>query len=309
MKLKRICLLIGIMALVNVAMAQQRAITSTYAYNGLTINPAYAGSLNVLSVIGVNRKQWINQAGAPETSLLTAHTSLASNQVGVGLFAMKDKIGVHEDVAFYGSYAYKIKTSIGILAMGLQGGFNSRASNFSDLNLLSPDPALSGTVRRFSPNFGTGLYFANPYFYAGFAVPYIVQNKTFDIPEGSNSDIVSRESRYYYFSSGIVLPLSSNVKLSPTCLLRAQENTRVGWDLAANLIFESIAYLGVNVRNNGELTFFGQVILNENMRIGYAYEATTNALANNSAGSHEILLNYRIKLKNYRKDPQCPVYF
>ena len=56
--------------------AQQRSTTTTYPYNGLLINPAYAGSLNLLSVIAVHRKQWINVEGAPTYTALSANSSL-----------------------------------------------------------------------------------------------------------------------------------------------------------------------------------------------------------------------------------------
>ena len=51
------------------ASGQQRAITSTYMFNGLVINPAYAGSLNLLSITGVHRDQWVNVDGAPNSRL------------------------------------------------------------------------------------------------------------------------------------------------------------------------------------------------------------------------------------------------
>ncbi len=290
--------------------AQQRALTSMYQYNPLSLNPAYAGSLNILSVIGVHRKQWINVEGAPQFTNLSAHTSLMGNRIGVGFYTSSDKIGVTEDFSFYGSYAYKISTSFGILAMGVSGGFNNRKSDFTQLELVNnTDPYLTGNVSRFSPNFGTGVYFANPVFYAGFSVPYLLENKTLEIDEIASSNEESRESRNYYITSGIIFPLAPNVKISPAILLRGQEQSRFEWDISTNVIFDDIAYVGINVRNSGEITLMGQVILNENFRIGYAYDMTTNSLGNNSAGSHEILLNYRIKLRNYRKDPQCPVYF
>mgnify|MGYP006275274327 CR=1 FL=1 len=290
---------------------QQRAITSTYPYNMLVLNPAYAGSLNVLSVIGVHRKQWINHPGAPETTMLSAHNSFASNRIGVGLFAINDKTGVVTDNSLYASYAYKIKTPIGILAMGLQGGFNQRVMDYTKLQLLDEgDPLLSQAPSRFSPNFGSGVYFANPNIYIGFAVPYILENKLISIGEGGSiSTTDARESRTYYFMSGVVLPLTSSIKLNPSILVRGQEQNRLGYDITANLIFDDIAYAGVTVRNSGEIVFLGQLILNENIRVGYAYDASVSSLAQSNAGSHEILLNYRIKLHNFKKDPLCPVYF
>ncbi len=293
------------------SIGQQRAITSTYMFNGLVINPAYAGSLNVLSVTAVHRDQWVNVDGAPRFQVFNAHTSLLSNRIGVGLIASKDQVGVHEDTGLFGTYAYKIRTQYGILAMGLQGGFNSRRSNFNTLLLLdNSDPLLLGEQTNFTPNFGTGLYFANPDFFIGISVPYILENRVYDnIPELDDSFINTRESRYYYGTIGGVIHLNDMVKLNPSVLIRKQEEAPIGWDLNVNVIFEEIAYAGVNIRRGGDLTFLAQMILNENLRVGYAYDAITNDLNDYSAGSHEILVNYRIKLRNYKKDPQCPVYF
>ncbi len=311
MKGLKIAFVICLMTLISInAIGQTRPLTSTYQYNLLLINPAYAGSLNIFSAIAVHRAQWINVPGAPEFTSISVNNSFLSNRVGVGFHANRDKIGITNDMSLYTSYAYKIKTSLGILSMGLSGGFNHRNTNFDNLEVLDPrDPYLSGQISKFAPNFGTGLYFANPVFYAGFSVPYLLENKTLVVDEIINSTEESRESRNYYFTSGIIFPIGPNMKLSPAFILRGQERSRFEFDVSANVIFDDIAYVGINVRNSLEITLMGQVILNENFRVGYAYDATTGPLANTSAGSHEILLNYRIKLRNYRKDPQCPVYF
>ncbi|MFK7952774.1 MAG: type IX secretion system membrane protein PorP/SprF [Ekhidna sp.] len=286
---------------------QQRPVISTYMFNGLSLNPAYAGSLNVLSATFVHRKQWINVDGAPTSQVFSAHSSFYSNKIGVGIQATRDKIGVHEETSFYGSYAYKMKTSIGILAMGLSGGFDNRISDFSQLNILdTSDPNFNSIPTRFTPNFGTGIYLANPHFYAGVSVPYIIENNLYEVENGTSD---SKESRYYYATGGIILGLTPNIKLSPSALIRYQEQSRLGIDLNATIIFDGIAYAGVSYRSGDALVFLTQLILNENFRFGYAYDATVNPLANHSRGTHELLLNYRIKLKNYKKDPQCPVYF
>ncbi len=290
--------------------AQQRAITSTYPFNGLLLNPAYAGSLNVLSVIAVHRKQWVNIEGAPVYQAFTAHNSFMSNQIGVGLSVTHDVVGVTESFSTYASYAYKIHTSIGVLSMGIQGGFDNRRSDYRDLDLLDPnDPLLAGAISRFTPNVGLGFYFANPYMYAGISAPYIIENKTLDINEGNNSISDARESRYYYFTSGLILPLADKVKISPSILMRKQEENRLSYEITGLLIFEDIAYLGLSVRNAGDIVFLGQLLLNENIRVGYAYDAATSDLGGSTTGSHEIMVNYRIKLNNFKKHPGCPVYF
>jgi len=291
---------------------QQRPVMSTYMFNGLVLNPAYAGSLNIFSASFMHRKQWINVEGAPTSNIFTANTSLHGNQVGVGILAVRDVIGVHQESALYLSGAYKIRTSAGILSMGLSGGFDNRRSNFSELNILrQDDQLLSGIPTRFTPNFGAGLYFANPVMYVGVSVPYIIENRLFNIDaenaiEGTVTS--ARESRYYYGTGGLIFDLSPSIKLSPSVLVRYQEQSRVGWDLNGTVIFDGIAYIGVSYRSGDALVFLTQLILNENFRVGYAYDTTVNALNESSRGTHEIMLNYRIEL-NLGKDPQCPVYF
>ena len=294
------------------AWSQQRPVMSTYMFNGLALNPAYAGSLNIFSASFLHRKQWINVAGAPTSNIFTANTALHGNQIGIGIQATRDIIGVHEETAFYFSGAYKIRTSAGILAMGLSGGFDNRRSDFTTLNLLrQDDQLLSGIPSRFTPNFGAGLYFANPVMYAGVSAPYIIENRLFNIDtenaiEGTVTS--ARESRYYYGTGGVIFNLSQNVKLSPSVLLRYQEQSRLGWDLNGTIIFDGVAYAGVSYRSGDALVFLTQLILNENFRVGYAYDTTVNALDEASRGTHEIMLNYRIEL-NLGNDPQCPVYF
>lgn len=300
---------IVLIMMVSCAFAQQRPVMSTYMFNGLALNPAYAGSLNILSASFLHRKQWINVDGAPVSNIVSVHSSFYGNQIGLGLQASQDVIGVHKESALYFSGAYKIKTSAGILAMGLSGGFDNRRSDFTQLNILNQeDELLTGTPTRFTPNFGTGIYFANPRMYVGISVPYILENSLYQVQaDGTTSD--AKESRYYYATGGIVFDINQSVKFSPSALIRHQEQSRLGWDLNATIIFDGIAYAGVSYRSGDALVFLTQLILNENFRIGYAYDATVNALNNHSRGTHEIMLNYRVKLKNYKKDPQCPVYF
>ena len=147
--------------------------------------------------------------------------------------------------------------------------------------------------------------------YAGLSAPYILENQLFNIDDENVIDgtvTSATESRYYYGTGGIIFNLSQNVKLSPSILLRYQEQSRVGWDLNATVIFDGVAYAGVSYRSGDAIVFLTQLILNENFRLGYAYDTTVNALDESSRGTHEIMLNYRIEL-NIGKDPQCPVYF
>src|SRR5690349_25017905 len=108
------------------ARAQHSIVYSQYLFNGLLINPAYAGSHVQLSASLTYRNQWINFQGAPVTATFGAHTSLYKGKVGVGLLTTVDKIGSYTNTGFFGSYAYIIKDPVrrGYFSMGVSAGFN-----------------------------------------------------------------------------------------------------------------------------------------------------------------------------------------
>ncbi|MFY0655094.1 MAG: type IX secretion system membrane protein PorP/SprF [Cyclobacteriaceae bacterium] len=289
------------------AFSQQRPVVSTYMFNGLLLNPAYAGSLDEFSATVTNRNQWVNVDGAPNSQSISAHTTWVENRVGTGLTIQRDAVGAHEQFSVYASYAYKIHMSGGILAMGLQGGFDNRISNLNQLNWYDPTDPLNLRITRFNPNFGTGLYFANRKFFAGLSVPYILKPRIFNVTDGTGSE--AREARYYYFNFGNVMELSPTLKLNPSFLLRMQERANIGYDVNVNLIFSDIIYAGVSYRSGDAVVFLTQLVLNDNFRVGYAYDAVSSSLNAFTAGTHEIMLNYRKKIRGSKKHPLCPVYF
>ena len=71
---------------------QHFPIYSQYLLNGLAINPAYAGSRDVLSSSIMYRKQWMGFDGAPATSTFSAHTPLKNRKIGLGLQIVKEEI-------------------------------------------------------------------------------------------------------------------------------------------------------------------------------------------------------------------------
>jgi len=57
---------------------------SQYLQNGLMINPAYAGTREVLSFFMSGRLQWAGIDGAPKSETLSLHSLLKDDRVGLG---------------------------------------------------------------------------------------------------------------------------------------------------------------------------------------------------------------------------------
>src|SRR6267154_574136 len=293
----------------SILYGQQRPIQSLYMFDPLLVNPAFAGSQVQLSATAIYRNQWVNLDGAPKTFTQTAHSGFRKYRVGVGYILSNDQIGIHNDVGFYGVYSYKIPLwKKGTLSMGLQGGFNNLRTNYDLLTLKSQqDMFLSGTISVFNPNVGAGLYYRQDNFYVGFSVPYILDNRVVGLDQDTSK--LSKQERYYYVMGGFSKKLSNTVKVVPSTLVRFQDNAPVSFDLNAFLVFYDPIGLGCSYRLNDSVIPMFELSLNENFHVGYAYDMTTSALNRYSNGSHEVMINYRIRIPRLHKGLECPTYW
>ncbi|MTI21206.1 type IX secretion system membrane protein PorP/SprF [Fulvivirga sp. RKSG066] len=287
----------------NSIQAQQKSVITQYNYNGLLLNPAYAGNQNRLTVNMLFRKQWVNFDGAPSTKVFSAHTATRNKRVGLGFLLSNDQIGVHDDIGFYGMYAYKIPFGRGNLAFGIQGGFNYLNSGFDRLNLRQNNDVVFSTFnQKFNPNVGTGLFYSTKRSYLGLSVPYLLENSI--IRNGSGlSD--AKESRYYFLTGGKVMKLQDNLMFKPSTLIRYQVGSPVGFDLNANFFIDDILNVGVSYRSSDAISAMFAINLNSNAIFGYAYDHTLSDIGGYSNGSHEFMLIYHINLFN----ELCHAYF
>lgn len=287
------------------AFAQQRPVFSQYMFNGLAINPAYAGSQKQLSATALYRDQWVNFDGAPTTKTFSIHSGFRKRNIGLGLMVYNEQIGVHSDLAVYASYAYKIEMPNGVLSMGIQGGFNNLESNYFKLSLKAiNDPVLTGDLKKFNPNFGTGLFYSTRSTYIGLSVPFLINNKIIET-DNDNAVSIARESRYYFLTAGKVFDINEKLKIKPSTLLRVQEGAPLGVDLNVNFFIDNVINLGTSYRSGDSMIFLFELALNENFSFGYAYDLIISDLNRYSNGSHEIMINYRL---NHSPEP-CHTYF
>src|SRR3954471_19537822 len=91
------------------ANAQQDAQFSQYIFNGLYVNPAYAGYKGDFYVNSFYRSQWTGLNGAPQTISIAADGAVADEHVGLGALFQNDRLGAQSSTAFYGNYAYRLQ--------------------------------------------------------------------------------------------------------------------------------------------------------------------------------------------------------
>lgn len=301
------------LGLSNKAKAQQEALYSQYMFNMMAVNPAYAGSRDVLSMTGLFRQQWVGVEGAPTTQSFTIDMPLKKEKVGLGLQAYNDKAGDISNTGVYLTYAYRVKVSEkATLAMGITGGVtNLRADIIGTKLTQDGDVAFSQNVSRFLPNVGTGLYLSTDRGYIGISCPALIQNTFGQVDTTKKQQ--GKQARHYFAMMGFVVGISNSLKLKPSLLVKASEASPLSFDGNINLWIKDRVALGASYRttlkrdqtlSNGWTDRLGDAVIgmlelqvSDQLRFGYAYDFMVNGLQNKQNGSHEIMLRYEFGFK------------
>ena len=158
------------------AFGQQDAQYTQFMFNKLSYNPGYAGSSGSPCLTALYRNQWVGLEGAPKTQILSFHTPFRNERVGAGLTIVNDEIGPTQATSFTLSYAYRIKTKKGHLALGLQGVLRNYRMKWEEANPIHREDGLilDASESKLLPNGGFGIYYQTPTYYVGLSVPHLV---------------------------------------------------------------------------------------------------------------------------------------
>lgn len=295
MKLSYKSLLITLIVFTSVvdSFGQQDPQYTQYMYNTMSINPAYAGSKEDLSVTALTRSQWVGVSGAPETQTLSFHAPLGYNGLGFGVNLINDKLGPSQEVTFdlNGSYTVRVGYEAK-LAFGLRLGGRSLNLDWSKGQYHNPgDAAFNSNVdNKFLPSLGAGLFYYTDKWYAGVSVPNFLRTDHYnDFLEST-----ATERLHYFFIAGYVFDLSENVKFKPAVLSKVVSGAPLSIDFSANFLFNEKFSLGVAYRLEDSISALVGFQVTNRLSIGYAYDLTTSNYKNYNSGTHEVMLQFNL---------------
>jgi len=297
---------IAILCLSNVLRAQQDAMFTHYMYNTLWLNPAYAGTRDAFTITGIHRSQWIGFDGAPLDQTITMHSPLLNGKMGIGLSLLNDKIGPTKSTIIALDLSYQVRLSRkSKLSFGLKGLVNMYSNNLSQLKLDNQsDASFSQNFSRTLPNAGAGIYYYRERFYVGVSTPKLLENK---LNGGLGAE--SKEQRHYFFIMGTVIKLSQDVKLKPTCFVKATEAAPIEGDITASFLFRDKLSLGAMYRTGDAVGALIGFNFTEQFSVGYSFDwSMANTTGKYNSGSHEIMLRYDLISKSKAKI-KSPRYF
>ncbi len=302
MKTKFIGLILVFMS--SLCYAQQEPQYTQYMHNTIVVNPAYAGSREVMSIFALHRTQWVGLDGAPVTNNFSMNTPINGGNIGLGLSVVNDRIGPSDENNIAVDFSYKIRTSDSYsLSFGLKASANLLNVDFTKLNIYNPnDPRFQNNIdNKFSPNIGAGIYLNSQSTYFGLSVPYLLETKHFDGTANNNAtSYIATEKMNLYFIAGHVFDLSPSLQFKPSVFTKIVKGAPLQVDLAGNFMINKKFVAGLSYRWSAAISAMAGFQVSDSWLIGYAYDLETTKLVNYNSGSHELFLRYELFKTNDR---------
>lgn len=297
------------------AIAQQDPQFSFNKATLLTVNPGYAGSEGGMNGVILNRYQWVGIEGAPKTMVFSAETSanVIGMNDGIGINVMNDELGFQKNISVSFDYSYRKKTGIGNLGIGLSLGFYNMSINGGDRWHAPQGEYWSASTSSAIPqdeasklalDCGVGAFLNTPDYFVGASITHV--NKASIILE---DEVRSYLARHYYLSGGYNIKLTDPLfELQPSIYFKT-DAVAYQIDFLVDLIYKKRFSAGLNYRIDDSVGLLIRAEMNNGIRVGYAYDIITSALAGYTGGSHEISLSYSFDLGKNRNKKYKSVRF
>lgn len=273
-------------------------ILTQYMFNMQSINPAYAGMWEKIGFSTLIRKQWAGIDRTPLTEVVSLHSPLKNEGTGIGFNLINDRYGRENRLSLFGDYAYEISlTPRRRLRFGLKFGFMNYKNPLTDY-ILYPDhqfdPAYAQDVDlKFLPNFGVGAFLYEEEYYLSLSIPKLIEN---EFSANINNYTSTAEIRTVYLAGGYVFRFitMNNLVFKPTMMVIATWGAPLHVDLSANFLLREKLWLGVMARSTNAVSFVSQLILDNNLRIGFAMDITYNEIFPYQYGTYEFTLGFDV---------------
>jgi len=302
-------------------LAQQDIQFSQYVFNGMALNPAYAGYKEATNFHLVYRDQWTGLNGAPKTTSFSIDGVTEDQKIGLGGMILQDELGAQSSLEALGVFSYRLRVGERAkLSFGIGAGVDQYKIDGSKLFSVDQETALGSLQSNLiQPTMNFGVFYATPQYFASFSV-----NDLFSGFQGSDpAYLVIYRNRHYYLQGGALFPISSSIMIKPSVLIKEDFLGPTNIDMNLFLLFSDRIWLGgslrtgVRVFNQSNLqsdlsgkdaySLMLEFFLSEKLRIGYSYDYTTSLLKDVNSGTHEISIGYTLKK---RKAPMLsPRYF
>jgi type IX secretion system PorP/SprF family membrane protein len=289
--------------------AQQDPKFNQYMFNPLGINPAYAGSREAVSVVGLYRNQWVGIEGAPVTQTFAIHGPIRQKKMGLGFQITNDNIGPRTNIAAEIDYAYRFRLFGGNLSLGLGLGFQYIAFDWNKIDYRDQGDVIPtyGVEQVMVPDADFGIFYSTNKFYAGLELAHLTEPRLNVSDSSVNGANAYRQFRHYSFTLGRAFVLNEHITLRPSILYKQAGLFEGMIDLNFSVLIEERLWAGVIIRPQFGGAAILEYKLSDLIRIGYSFDYPINDLRLSQGSSHEIFLGLEFGLP--KNTPVSPRYF
>ncbi|MFB0924731.1 MAG: type IX secretion system membrane protein PorP/SprF [Vicingaceae bacterium] len=276
------------------ATAQNELHYGMYMMHQPLFNPAAASSYTSLTAAALYKNQWVGYDGAPTIGAFNILKPLKNSTIG--LTVTDDQIGINNNTGISGSYAYKIQLrGYSRLAFGVSATVNLLQSDMTGVSISDiNDPTYSGesTGMIAQPNFKFGTYYFNNKFYAGIAIPNILNNKITEEGAGGITEF-DANSVHYFLHLGYRFELNPKSDFNVSTFIKQVSGTSLQYDINVQYEYMKKVGIGVSYRSSNEVLGIISYQLIPELKLAYAYEYGLGEIGDYSSGSHEVMLIYQ----------------
>jgi type IX secretion system PorP/SprF family membrane protein len=279
-------------------LGQMFPLSDHYIVNALAINPAFAGCQDALSLTASYRDQWVGFNDAPRSYILSVHTPVFNDRVGLGLLIEDNSIGIFKETSFLGNYAYRMELREGKLALGLGFGVNIYNTAWNELIAADPNDIqlMNNPTTAVLPTFSLGTYYYTKKYFIGISMPMFLSYEL-DRSTGKYKIDNNFSGSNYFFTTGYEIGISPMVKILPSILIKYHPNNGIQMDYNAQISLKDRIWMGIGYRNKDILVGMLQCQLNYQIRMAYSYDYDFSNIGKYLNGSHEFVLNYIFKFE------------
>lgn len=295
---KKIILIIVTLGFMGILSAQQIPLYSQYMFNRMLINPAVTGSEKDIPVQLVVRQQWVSIENAPSTQILSAHHCFDTYNMGLGGVLFLDHFGHERKLGVILNYSYILNVSRETkLALGLSLQAFQYQLDYSQLIAFDDhDPYLYGNKQsKFVPESDLGIYIYHDNYFVG-----ISANQIIGLPINIDGEEIqmARMVRHFNLMGGYKFELAPQFEFEPSILAKSTFKAPSQFDINLKGIYQEDYWIGTSYRTDGAVVAMLGMRFND-VEFAIATDFATSDIASYQNGTFEIMLTYRIPVKQY----------
>lgn len=273
------------------SISSQEISISQPVFNPLVINPATAGNLGGLELVGFHRSQWLGIKGAPVSYIFSGNSILSEyrENVGVGFSLRYEQILPINNIEVKLQYAYKIPINRDhSLTLGLDFGVEYESLDLNDFDIVDEDDSVINGInndKKIIPLLGLGAFYSTSKLYVGISALNLLAKETIQ----ETLDALEEDKFIFnaYLISGYEFEITRDISLKTAVNISLINVDQVLTDITVNGILYENFILGATYRHNASVGGnTGFYLNNKKVLIGLQYQTSVGNTFNRDLPSN-----------------------